>query len=134
LLASQASFPITMSPVATSIAARSANVVSNPFSFGYTLTVNNQNVTIPGGTSLGGGIEIRDNGTLIQQLPAPSIPSGAPGTIADGSSNTILPSTVLVNGTISNLILPIGQHNFTIRFLGSSLFRASEIQFPFTVQ
>jgi hypothetical protein len=134
LLASQASFPIAMAPVATTMTARSANVVSNPFSFGYTLNVNNQGVTIPGGTSLGGGIEIRDNGALIQQLPAPSIPSGAPGTIVDGSSNTILPGTLLVNGTISNLILPVGQHTFTIRFLGSSLFRASEIQFPFTVQ
>jgi len=134
LLASQASFAVTMAPVSTAMAARTASIVSNPFSFGYTLSVNNQGVTIPGGTSLGGGIEIRDNGTLVQQLPSPSIPSGVAGTIADGSSNTILPSTLLVNGTVSNLILPLGQHTLTVRFLGSPQFRTSEIQFLVTVQ
>ncbi|MBS1830432.1 MAG: hypothetical protein JST93_34335, partial [Acidobacteria bacterium] len=64
LLSSQTSFPIVMSPVATSMAARAAAAVNNPFSVGYTLGVNNQGVTIPAGTSLGAGIEIRDNGVL----------------------------------------------------------------------
>jgi hypothetical protein len=65
---------------------------------------------------------------LVQQLPAPSIPTGTAGTFGDGSSNTILPSTILVNGTISNLILPAGPHSITIRFLGSTLFQASQAQ------
>jgi hypothetical protein len=134
LLASQASFPVTMAPVATTMTARAAATVTNPFSIGYTLTVNNQGVTIPGGTSLGAGIEIRDNGLAIQQLPAPSIPTGTAGTIVDGSSNTILPSTILVNGAISNLILPLGEHTITIRFTGSTLFQASQAQATVLVQ
>jgi hypothetical protein len=108
--------------------ARAASDVSNPFSVGYTLSVINQGVTIPGGTSLGGGVEIRDNGILVQQLPAPSIPTGTAGTISDGSSNTILPSAILINGTIANLILPQGPHTITIRFLGGALFQASQVQ------
>jgi hypothetical protein len=134
LLASQTSAPVTMSAVETGMTARAAANVTNPFSIGYTLTVNNKGVTIPGGTSLGGGIEIRDNGVLLQQLPAPSIPSGTAGTIADGTSNTILPSTILVNGTITNLILPVGQHTITIRFTGSALFQASQVQAAVVVQ
>jgi len=134
LLSSQASFAVTMSPVSTAMTTRAASAVSNPFSIGYTLTVNNQAVTIPGGTSLGGGIEIRENGVLVQQLPAPSIPTGTAGTFADGSSNTILPSSILVNGTITNLILPVGQHTLTIRFLGSTQFQASQGQATVVVQ
>ncbi len=134
LLASQTSFPVTLSPVPTTMTARAASSVSNPFSIGYTLSVNNQGVTIPGGTSLGGGIEIRDNGALIQQLPAPSIPTGTSGTFTDGSSNTILPSSILVNGSIIGLILPVGQHTITIRFLGSALFQASQAQAAVVVQ
>jgi hypothetical protein len=134
LLASQASATVAMAPVTTAMTTLAATTVSNPFSIGYTLTVNNQNVTIPGGTSLGGGIEVRENGVLVQQLPAPSIPTGTSGTFADGSSNTILPSSILVNGTISNLILPVGQHTFTIRFLGSTQFQASQAQVTVVVQ
>jgi len=134
LLASQAASSVTMTPVATSMTARAASTVGNPFSIGYTLTVNNQGVTIPGGTSLGGGIEIRDNGALLQQLAAPSIPSGTSGTFADGSSNTILPSSILVNGSVGNLILPVGQHTITIRFLGGPLFQASQVQASVLVQ
>jgi hypothetical protein len=134
LLASQASFPVTMSPVPTAMTVRATSTVSNPFSIGYTLSVNNQGVTSPGGTSLGGNIEIRDNGAQIQLLPVPSIPTGTAGTISDGSSNTILPSTILVNGTITNLILPAGQHTITIRFLGSTLFQASQAQATLLVQ
>jgi hypothetical protein len=134
LLASQTSLGVTMAPVATAMTARAASTVSSPFSIGFTLTVSNQSVTIPGGTSLGGGIEIRDNGVLIQQLPAPSIPTGTAGTFTDGSSNTILPSSILVNGSISNLILPLGQHTITIRFLGSALFQASQAQAAVVVQ
>jgi hypothetical protein len=126
LLASQTSFALTQTPVATSMTVRAASTVSNPFSVGYSLSVSNQGVTIPGGTSLGGGIEVRDNGALIQQLPAPSIPTGTAGSFADGSSNTILPSSILVNGTITNLILPAGSHTITVRFLGSTLFQASQ--------
>ena len=133
LLASQVSFPVTMAAVATTMTGRAASSVSNPFAIGYTLAVSNQGVTIPAGTSLSGGIEIRDNGALLQQLPAPSIPTGA-GTFADGSSNTILPSSILVNGTIGNLILPVGTHTLTIRFLGSSLFQASQAQATVQVQ
>ncbi|MFN7937347.1 MAG: kelch repeat-containing protein [Bryobacteraceae bacterium] len=134
LLASQTSFPIAMSPVSTSMVARAAATVTNPFSIGYTLTINNQSVTIPGGTSLGAGIELRDNGALVQTLPAPAIPTGLSGTLPDGSSNTILPSTILVNGTFSNLILPVGQHVFTIRFLGSALFQTAQVQVSVLVQ
>lgn len=134
LLTSQTTAVIGMSPVSTAMTARVAATVSNPFSIGYTVTVSNQGVTIPGGTSLGGAIELRDNGVLIQQLPAPSIPSGVAGTIGDGSSNTILPSSLLVNGTFSNLILPLGQHTITLRFLGSGSFQASETQVTVRVQ
>lgn len=134
LLASQTSFPVALSPVPTAMTMRAASPVSNPFSVGYTLSVNNQGVTIPGGTSLGGGIEIRDNGVLLQQLPAPSIPTGTAGTFTDGSSNTILPSSILVNGAITGLILPVGQHTITVRFLGSALFQASQAQAAVVVQ
>jgi hypothetical protein len=134
LLASQTSTAIAMAPVATTMTARVASTVSNPFSIGYTLTVNNQGVTIPGGTSLGGGIEIRDNGALLPQLPAPAIPTGTAGTIVDGSSNTILPSSILVNGAVSNLILTLGQHTLTIRFSGSAQFQASQAQVTVLVQ
>jgi hypothetical protein len=134
LLASQTSFAVTMAPVATAMTVRAAPTVSNPFSIGYSLAVNNAGVTIPGGTSLGGGIEIRDNGVLIQQLAAPVIPTGTPGTFADGSSNTILPSSILVNGTFTGLILPLGQHTITIRFLGSALFQASQADGTVSVQ
>jgi hypothetical protein len=134
LLSSQTSFPVTLAPVPTAMTVRVASTVSNPFSIGYTLSVNNQGVTIPGGTSLGGGIEIRDNNALLQQLPAPGIPTGTAGTFTDGSSNTILPSNILVNGTITNLILPVGQHTITLRFLGSSQFQASQVQAAVLVQ
>ena len=134
LLASTTAFAISMVPVATSMTLRANTPVSNPFSIGYALTIANQGVTIPGGTSLGGGIEIRDNGVLIQTLPAPIIPTGTAGTIVDGSSNTILPSTLLVNGTFSNLILPLGQHTITVRFLGSTLFQASQAQAIVVIQ
>lgn len=134
LLASQTSFSIAMAPVSTAMTARAAASVTNPFNIGYTLTVNNRSVTIPGATSLGAGIELRDNGVLIQTLPAPAIPTGTAGTISDGSSNTILPSSILVNGSFSNLILPVGQHVFTIRFLGSALFQASQVQVSVLVQ
>ncbi len=123
-----------MSAAATAMTVRAQSIVSNPFSIGYTLSIGNAGVTIPGGTSLGGGIEIRDNGALIQKLPAPTIPAGAPGTISDGSSNTILPSSILINGTITNLVLPIGQHTIAIRFLGSTLFQASQGQAIVRVQ
>ncbi len=63
-----------------------------------------------------------------------TIPAGIAGTIVDGSSNTILPTSILVNGTITNLILPLGQHAFTIRFPGSALFQASEAQVTVRVQ
>ena len=134
LLGSQTSFPVTMSPVATTMTARVASSVISPFSIGYTLTISNQGVTIPGGTSLGAGIEFRDNGTLIQTLPPPAIPSGVIGTISDGSVNTILPSSLLVNGSISNVILPLGQHTITIRFNGSAQFQASQAQVTVLVQ
>ena len=134
LLASQTAFPVTMSPVSTAITLRVASTVTNPFSVGYTITVSNQGVTIPGGTPLGGGIEIRDNGVLLQTLSAPAIPTGTSGTFVDGSSNTILPSSILVNGTIGNLILPLGQHTLTVRFLGSPLFQASQAQATVLVQ
>ncbi|MGJ5816547.1 kelch repeat-containing protein [Paludibaculum fermentans] len=134
LLSSQASVAVAMSPVSTAMTTRVAATVSNPFSIGYTLTVNNQGVTIPGGTSLGSGIELRENGALVQQLPVPTIPTGAAGTIVDGSSNTILPTSILVNGSITNLILPLGQHALTIRFPGSGLFQASEAQVTVRVQ
>ncbi len=134
LLASQTSFPVTMSPVVTSMSARVAGTVTSPFSIGYTLSINNQGVTIPGGTSLGAGVEFRDNGTLIQTLPPPAIPTGVSGTITDGSSNTILPSTLLVNGSISNVILPLGQHTITIRYPGSPQFQTSQVQVTVLVQ
>ena len=134
LLASQTSFPVTMSPITTAMTVRAATTVSNPFSIGFTLSVNNQGVTVPGGTSLGAGIEVRDNGVPLQQLSAPSIPSGTAGTIADGSSNTILPTTIFVNGTISNVILPVGQHVITVRFTGSAQFQASQGQVALQVQ
>lgn len=134
LLSSQTSVPITMSPVATAMSARVASTVTSPFSIGYTLSISNQGVTIPGGTSLGGAVEFRDNGTLIQALPPPSIPTGVSGTISDGTSNTILPSTILVNGSISNVILPLGQHTITIRFLGSVQFQGSQVQVTVLVQ
>lgn len=134
LLASQTSFPVTMSPVATAMSARVASTVTSPFSIGYTLSISNQGVTIPGGTSLGGVVEFRDNGVLIQALPPPSIPTGVSGTISDGSSNTILPSNILVNGSISNVILPLGQHTITTRFLGSAQFQGSQVQVTVLVQ
>ena len=134
LLASQTSFKVSMTPVATAMTVRAASTVTNPFSIGYTLSVNNAGVTIPGGTSLGGGIEVRDNGALVQQLPAPAIPTGTAGTIADGSSNTILPSSILVNGTLTNLILPVGTHTITVRFLGSTLFQSSQADITVVVQ
>ncbi|MGC4049431.1 MAG: WD40 repeat domain-containing protein [Paludibaculum sp.] len=134
LLSSQATAVIGMSPVATAMTTRAAATVNNPFSIGYTLTVNNQGVTIPGGTSLGGAIEVRENGALIQQLPAPVIPTGQAGTISDGSSNTILPSSLLINGTLTNLVLPLGPHTITFRFLGSTQFQATEAQATVVVQ
>jgi hypothetical protein len=134
LLASQASLSVPMAPVLTTMTARAASTVSNPFAIGYTLSINNQGVTIPGGTSLGGAIEIRDNGVLVQQLPNPGIPTGTAGTFTDGSSNTILPSTILVIGTFAGLILPLGQHAITIRFLGSALFQASQVEATVLVQ
>jgi len=129
---SQLTIPISMSPLVTSMSSLLPATVSNPFAIPYLLSITTGGRAIPPGTALGGSVEFRDGDVLLGTLPAPTLQSGSG--ISDGSSNTILPASVNVFGSLPNNIRPTGRRTITIRYTGSPLFQASQVQITPTVQ